>query len=149
MRIRTVRWKSFLRNHPRRGYAMSLAAVALAVGAIVLLRAPSGSAADGPFGGGDGPTFRENGPTRASFNGPSLSGRFAISQGAVLAGGPRRLLAELRLQAADDGGGPAVRTPVAIAIVIDTSGSMAGDKIVQARDSLLAVVERMHDDDRV
>lgn len=41
------------------------------------------------------------------------------------------------------------RPPVNVAIVIDNSGSMSGQKIVQARDAAIAAVNRLRDDDIV
>jgi Ca-activated chloride channel family protein len=41
------------------------------------------------------------------------------------------------------------RPPVNVAIVIDNSGSMSGQKIAQARDAAIAAVKRLRDDDIV
>ena len=45
--------------------------------------------------------------------------------------------------------GKATRTPVNIAVVLDRSGSMAGDKIVKAREAAQMVVDRLSPDDIV
>jgi Ca-activated chloride channel family protein len=47
------------------------------------------------------------------------------------------------------GGAPVARPPLAIALVLDRSGSMHGDKIDTARRAALAVLERLEDSDRV
>ena len=44
---------------------------------------------------------------------------------------------------------PETRPPVNVAIVIDTSGSMNGTKIGQAREAAIAAVKRLRDDDVV
>ena len=41
------------------------------------------------------------------------------------------------------------RPPVNVALVIDTSGSMSGQKILQARDAAIAAVKRLRNDDIV
>jgi Ca-activated chloride channel family protein len=52
--------------------------------------------------------------------------------------------------AADDRAMPAGSTrPVAMALVLDVSGSMSGEKLAQAKQSVLEVVDRMRDDDRI
>ncbi|RLB51747.1 MAG: hypothetical protein DRJ42_16310 [Deltaproteobacteria bacterium] len=137
------------------GWALALSVVAIAVGSIVLMRAPGHAAPRTGFGGipvtdpdpGD-VSVVQNGPTQLALSGPLLDGHFAISQGAVLANGTRRLLAELRLTAAD-APGAAQRQPVALAVVLDVSGSMHGDKIAQAKNAVRQLVERMRDEDQV
>jgi Ca-activated chloride channel family protein len=143
----------------KNGWAVALACVALAAGGIVLLQAP-GHAAPRAGGGGagsgasagpgaSGGTFTARGPTRATLSGPLLSGHVALSQGALLANGTRRLLAEVRLSADDDARGAAERQPVALAVVLDVSGSMHGEKIAEAKNAVRQLVERMHDEDWV
>jgi Ca-activated chloride channel family protein len=83
--------------------------------------------------------------TSAPFEGPGLRGRVATSHGRLLASGTRTMHLEVRAQAekADE----AVRAPLAMALVIDTSGSMAGRKIVDARRAARALLDEMNDDD--
>lgn len=129
----------------RKRHARALAAstVALALGAIILVRAPLGPRAAGVHvSTGHGPS------SSTTFSGPRLHGRFALSQGAIAANGVRQVYAELRLTAEGAGDAPRSR-PVALAIVLDTSGSMAGAKIVQARNAVLSLVEQMRDSDQI
>jgi Ca-activated chloride channel family protein len=146
--------KTLRRRLKKGGWAIALGSVALAVGAIVLLKAP-GYAAERDRGNGftngngTGIVVTENTPTRSTLNGPSLTGHVALSQGAVLANGTRRVLAELRLNATDDGQAEATRQPVALSVVLDVSGSMSGEKIEQAKSAVRQLVERMRDEDYV
>ncbi len=82
------------------------------------------------------------------IEGPSLTGTAALSQTSVVAQGEQTVLAEVNLHAATVDG-VHTRSPVAIAVVLDTSGSMQGDKIQQAQSALRQLVERMDDDDQV
>jgi Ca-activated chloride channel family protein len=45
--------------------------------------------------------------------------------------------------------GPATRTPVRLALVLDRSGSMAGDKLVTAKRATLAVLDQLGEQDQV
>jgi Ca-activated chloride channel family protein len=126
-----------------------------ALGGIVLIQAPTGAVPrpidGGTFGGTtDGTTnLQVVGPARTQFAGPALSGHAALSQGAVLAHGTRTVLAEIGLAASETGAVTATRMPVAIAVVLDTSGSMSGEKIEQAKNAVRQLVERMHPEDQV
>jgi Ca-activated chloride channel family protein len=82
------------------------------------------------------------------FSGAGARGQIALSHTRVLAGTPTRVFAEVRL-IADTGDRPAERAPISMAIVLDTSGSMDGDKIRQAKDSTIRLVRDMRDDDEV
>lgn len=133
-----------------RGYAVAGACAVLAIGAIVLLRAPGHAAPRGHVGVGPGTgTFSAAGASQASFSGPGLNGRAALSHGSVLAHGTRSVLAELTFQADADAQGAARRIPVALSVVLDTSGSMSGEKIEQAKRAVRQLVERMQPEDRV
>lgn len=125
----------------RRRASIAAGALALAFGGIVLARA---SAAPTQVGAGGS----QEAPSRIAISTPELSGFVAFTQGAVLASGTRELFAELRLSANEVPGTPA-RRPVALAIALDTSGSMSGEKIVQARDAVRALVTQMRSEDRV
>ncbi|MBI5516925.1 MAG: VWA domain-containing protein [Deltaproteobacteria bacterium] len=117
--------------------------VALAAGGIVLLRAPRPTSARSPVYRVD----THPAGTRAELRGPGLRGRFALSHGAVLAGGARQVYATVDLTA--EAPERTDRRPVAFALVLDTSGSMDGDKIVQARNAVSSLVQRMEPGDRV
>jgi len=86
--------------------------------------------------------------TSQTFQGRGLHGRFAVSQGRILASGQRDIYSEIQVFA-DEHRGADVRVPVAFVLVIDTSGSMAGQKILDARRSALAMLDQMSMDDRV
>lgn len=141
--------KSMLDQIGRRRWAVAAASTALAVGGIVLLKAPGQASPRIEDDGQWRPVIDSGGTNETSFEGPVLSGTAALTQGAVVAGGTREVLADLRLSAAETAEVREQRHPVAIAVVMDVSGSMAGDKIIQSRDALRRFVERMHDDDYV
>jgi Ca-activated chloride channel family protein len=46
-------------------------------------------------------------------------------------------------------GGPQVRSPVALSVIVDTSGSMAGAKMDDAKNATRRLVEQLHDGDIV
>ncbi|MFO0715200.1 MAG: VWA domain-containing protein, partial [Sandaracinus sp.] len=149
----------------RREPVLAVVTVVLAIGALVLLRAPASGAVPvtanapasptAPAPTAPAPTTMQPipapgapaaiGGSRVSLEGPSLHGLFALGQGAVLANGARDLLAELRLEGVGDG--VTARMPVALAVVLDHSGSMEGEKMVQAREGVISLLERMHDED--
>jgi len=130
----------------------------VAVGAIVLLQARSG--------GGEQPTPPVPAPLpinvlavpageagefpapRIPFDQPGVSGTVSLTQGAVLAQGLRRVYAELRL-AADEAEGEVARRPVALAVVLDVSGSMSGEKIEEARRAVRQLIRRMDQNDQI
>jgi Ca-activated chloride channel family protein len=119
---------------------LAASAVVLATGGLVLFRAPTSSIA--------GPLGVHASATRATFAGPGLHGSVGLSHGAVLAGGDRDVYAEVRLSA-DPAARSADRAPFALAIALDTSGSMEGEKISQAKRAVLELVRDMRDDDQI
>jgi Ca-activated chloride channel family protein len=126
---------------PRVRRTLAASAVVLAMGGLVLFRAPGTSFA------GPAITHTTSG-TLSTFAGPGLHGAVELSHGAVLAGGDRDLYAEVRLtadaaQRSDD------RAPFALAIVLDTSGSMYGEKLEQAKNAVLQLMRDMRDDDQI
>lgn len=145
MRIRMPR----LSRSIHRSHLLAAGAIALALGGIVIARA------NGAFGS---PNTQPPGTSRivttatsaqrVTFAGPGLTGFGALTQGAVLANGTRRVYAELRLTGVETGRATE-RAPVALAVVLDTSGSMMGQKIEDARRSISQLVERMRDDDQI
>lgn len=125
----------------RRGIAAC--AVVLAAGGLVLVRAPSPARGDATIA-----TVDSNGPTTATFTGPGAHGRLSLSHGLLLGGAPRTFYAELVL-AADAAEQAKQRAPLSLAVVLDTSGSMSGDKIEQAKNAVLDLIREMHDDDEI
>jgi Ca-activated chloride channel family protein len=65
----------------------------------------------------------------------------------LLAGQTGETYARIALEGIDVPG-PTERLPVSVTIVIDRSGSMSGDKIVNARSSAIAALEQLHVGDR-
>ncbi|MDP3275122.1 MAG: VWA domain-containing protein [Deltaproteobacteria bacterium] len=133
----------------RKRYAQAVAggAIALSAAGIVLLRAEvsqrpvvetesinvtPGTATQAP---------------RAEFRGPAAHGSVALSQGAIATAGMQHVFAEVRITA-DQVANAAIR-PVAMAVVLDVSGSMSGEKLEQAKRSVLQLVERMRDTDQI
>lgn len=122
----------------RRGIAAS--AIVLSLGGLVLFRtdagANTGTYTDIHFANG------------TTFHGPGAAGSFSLSHGKVLADGSQRVFAELRIKA-DEVDGDAVRAPLSMAIVLDTSGSMDGDKMREAKQSVIRLLSQMRVDDEV
>lgn len=131
----------------RRGIALS--AVVLATGGLVLHRAP---AAASP---GDSPFARSgerlaSGKNSAAFSGPGAHGMVALSHTRVLAGRTTSVFADVRVVAdADSRAREEKRAPISLAVVLDTSGSMEGEKIEEARRSVLRLLSEMRDDDEI
>lgn len=142
-----MKTRARLGTSARRRLSLAISGVVLAFGAIVLARAPGAAAPRPDAPRPDAPALGEGG-TRARIDTPELDGFVALTQSAVLANGTRELFAELRLTARE-GAGEARRQPVALAVALDVSGSMIGDKIVEARRAVRALAERMHSEDRL
>ena len=124
----------------RRGIAAS--AVFLAAGGLILFRATAGAT----------PTYRYTTPLGHSsnsslFSGPGLHGEVALSHTRVPAGTPTQVFAEVRMTA--DPAENKERAPLSMAIVLDTSGSMEGEKMEQAKDSVVRLLRDMKDDDEI
>jgi Ca-activated chloride channel family protein len=133
----------FRTTRVRRGLAAC--AVILAAGGLVLFRAPS----PGQSGFTTTTTVATpSGPTTATFAGPGAHGRLSLSHGKLLGGAPRTFYAELVLSA-DAGDEAKQRAPLSLAVVLDTSGSMGGDKIEQAKNSVIELLREMHADDEI
>lgn len=136
-------WKQTFTALRRRSAIVAAGSVVFALGGAVLLRAPAQAGVDTSAT----PFMNTSNGEVVHIEGPALTGTAALSQSAVVAAGEQTLLAEVNLRAA--GEGTHARSPVAIAVVLDTSGSMQGDKIRQAQSALTQLVERMADDDMV
>jgi Ca-activated chloride channel family protein len=122
----------------RRGIAAS--AIVLSLGGLVLYQSDAGAF--------DPATYQDNFANGTTFTGPGAAGSFSLSHGKVLAEGRQRVFAELRLRA-DQQDIARERAPLALAIVLDTSGSMDGEKLADAKDSVIAMLRQMRDDDEV
>lgn len=133
-----------LRTSPlRRGFAVG--ALVIAAGGLVLLQAPRSAARPA-----QAMPMSPSTPASASavrFAGDGAQGTLALSHGAVLAGGERRVYAELKLRADQDQARQ--RAPVSLAVALDTSGSMGGDKIQQAKEAVVKLIQEMHDEDEI
>lgn len=136
----------------RRARSLAAASVTLAAAGIVLIRAPEATTA-APIGPAVvtqtvTPARTAQGAASARFALPKLHGRVAMAQGAVGPDGLQHVYAEVRVNAVDTRD-QAPSRPVAMAVVLDVSGSMDGEKIQQARNSVLSLVDQMRDDDRI
>src|SRR6185295_6413432 len=89
-----------------------------------------------------------SGLNTTSFAGPGAHGTFALSHTKILSGGEQRVFAELVLKA-DPAEQAKERAPLSMAIVLDTSGSMAGEKIDQAKQSVIQLLRDLRDDDEI
>lgn len=144
-----MNWLHTVFSQHKAARTIAAGAVCLASGGIVLLRAPQhGSAAPRAHVGRTASTGA-SGASRVEFRGPRAHGRVALSQAKVEAGGTRQVFAEIRMAADPRGAADGESRPVAMALVLDVSGSMEGEKLAQARESLLEVVRQMRDTDRV
>jgi Ca-activated chloride channel family protein len=78
-----------------------------------------------------------------------VSGRISLSHGVLDAtDDTRRIFAELRLRA-EPLDGEVERGPLALAVVFDTSGSMSGRKLAEAKRSVLQLIDSMRPDDQI
>ncbi len=127
------------------GWVAAGACVALSVAGIVLSQGQS-AAAENPIPVVTPPSIPVAASNQAStFATPSVSGTLSTSHAGYLPGGPERLLADIQVQGRSDGA--QVRQPIAMSLVLDTSGSMAGQKIIQARQSVIQAFNRLQPGD--
>jgi Ca-activated chloride channel family protein len=127
---------------PQVGRGLAVGSVILAMGGLVLARSK---------GAAVGVAVAEAAPLGANavtFAGPGARGVLALSQTQVL-GGERSIYGELKLKADEAGAQAKQRAPLALVVVLDTSGSMSGDKIRQAKEATVRLVQDMHEDDQV
>jgi Ca-activated chloride channel homolog len=118
--------------------AFAIVSVVLATGGLVLFKTP----AEAGHGG-----FVIDGKNAATWRGPGAHGSLALSHTRVLSGSTTPLYAELRFAA--DAGERALRAPISLAVVLDTSGSMEGAKIEDAKRSVLRLLDDMRDEDEI
>ncbi len=126
----------------RRGLAAS--AVILAAGGLVLARTPAGAAPLRPTASATVAT----GENSVTFSAKGAHGSLALSHTHLLAGGERRFFAELDLTA-DAAERALERAPLSIAVVLDTSGSMGGEKMEQAKLAVVRLIRDLRDDDEI
>jgi Ca-activated chloride channel homolog len=132
---------------PRIRRGLAGAAVVLAAGGLVLFRADARTSNPYPLYNNP-PTIQASGSNVASFAGPGVHGTFALSHSKVLAGGNRQLFADVTL-VADPSAEARESAPLAMVIALDTSGSMSGEKIAQARNAITRLLHDMKDNDDV
>ncbi len=137
--------KSWVRT-PRIRRGLATAAVVLAAGGLVLFRADAKTPTYPVLP--EHTTVLPAGSNVSTFAGPGVHGTFALSHSSVLSGGVRQLFADVTL-VADPGTGVHESAPLAIAIALDTSGSMSGEKIAQARSAITRLLRGMKDNDDV
>ncbi|MBX3225552.1 MAG: VWA domain-containing protein [Labilithrix sp.] len=130
----------------RRAFALS--AVVLATGGLVLYKAPSSAAyPTTPLLPIRAP-LAADGKNAVSFSGPGARGVLSLSHTKILTGQATPVYAELKL-VADASERAAVRAPISLAVVLDTSGSMSGEKIEDAKRSVLRLISDMRDEDEI
>ncbi|HEU4407919.1 MAG TPA: VWA domain-containing protein [Polyangiaceae bacterium] len=127
---------------PQVARGLAVGSVVLSLGGLVLARSKAGPS------GGFVTADPGAGPNAVAFAGPGARGVLALSQTRVL-GGEGTVYAELKLRADEEGGRAKQRAPLSLVVVLDTSGSMSGDKIQQAKAAAVRLVEDMHEDDEV
>lgn len=139
------RW--FQNPRIRRGIALS--AVVLATGGLVLSRSSASAfPGDSPFG--SRPAVLAAGKNSTTFSGPGVHGMVSLSHTRVLAGQESPIYADVRVVAdADPHAREVARAPISLAVVLDTSGSMQGDKMEDAKKSVLRLISDMRDDDEI
>lgn len=72
----------------------------------------------------------------------------SLDRGAVLSGGDGLVRMELSLRADAPAAGSTLRLPTDLVVVLDRSGSMAGEKLSHARAAIRALLDRLAPEDR-
>ncbi len=126
-----------------------LAAVAVATAGIVLSTGTTGAA---PVPNTNiTPNPDPNAPLAApapgslTFQQGPISGNATLAQSGIVVGSPQQVLVDIDLKATGEASNQ--RIPVAMTLVLDRSGSMSGQKLEQARRSVLQALEQMQDGD--
>lgn len=127
---------------PRVRWAVAAGACVLSLGGLVLARAELPAtkptvAAPLPAVGG------------SPFSGPGVSGTIALSQTSLASAGSHELFAEITAAGVAGDTTGHVRAPISLAIAIDTSGSMQGDKIADARRAVARLIREMQPTDEL
>ncbi|MBX3188810.1 MAG: VWA domain-containing protein [Labilithrix sp.] len=131
-------------RNPRIRRGIALSAVVLATGGLVLHRSASALPGDGVF---SRPALTA-GKSSAVFSGPGVHGMVSLSHTHLLTGQDASVFADVRVVADAKSRGVA-RAPISLAVVLDTSGSMSGEKIEDAKRSVLELLSNMRDDDEI
>jgi Ca-activated chloride channel family protein len=138
---------SLFARSPKVRRTFALASVVLATGGLVLYKAPASNAY--PLNSVHETTLTADGKNAVSFSGPGAHGTFSLSHSKVLSGTSNAVYGELRLSADQDSEQAKVRAPISMAVVLDTSGSMSGEKIEDAKKSVLRLLADMRDEDEI
>jgi Ca-activated chloride channel homolog len=126
----------------RRGLAAS--AIVLAAGGLVLFRAPTnGSIAAFPQA-----LASPLGNNATSFSGPGASGTVSLSHTKIFASPGEKMFADVHLTADKSDKTPA-HAPTSLVVVLDTSGSMSGDKIEEAKNAVIRLMRDMDAEDEI
>jgi Ca-activated chloride channel family protein len=144
----------------RARHGATAAAVVLATGGLFLLHAHADAHAETPDRGGmqlpspdvaavltpKASTLPPAGADTVAFSGPHVRGTLALSDARVLTGRGQQLYADISLSADGDG---AEHAPLAMVVVLDTSGSMEGEKLREAKSAVKELVRTMRDEDDI
>lgn len=135
---------------PRVRGAVAVAAIVLATGGLVLHRAPASAAPWAPVAAAKTTAPLVAGKNSAAFAAEGAHGMISLSHTAVLPGTRTPVYADVRLVADRVACEECeIRAPLAMAVVLDTSGSMSGEKIEDARRSVSKLLAQMRDDDQI
>lgn len=136
---------------PKIRKSLAASAIVLAAGGLVLYRAPASAGPMPPVNSTvvqTGPVVM-SGKNTAPFSGPGVHGTLSLSHTKVLSTAATTVFAELTMVADQAAANAEERAPLSLAVVVDTSGSMSGEKIEQAKKSILSLLESMRDDDEI
>lgn len=138
-----------LGRRPQSSMTLGILGVLAALGAVIVLRTPQPATAEESVTVTPTSTTTVSSATgdgRVELDGPAIDGVLAFGESTLLASGSSDVLAELRLTGLTPET-TAPRSPVALAVVVDHSGSMGGAKMQQADEAVVSLLARMHDDD--